>query len=128
MVGQGFADGIDDSAAGVDAAVARMMSIPAQPGRPGAMGGKLGGVGGISMPINISINGGSATAEEIADMAIDKFKDAAPGVLAVCGAGISTPADVKKAIELGADGVLVASAYVKAKNPRQLLEEMARQI
>lgn len=41
----------------------------------------------------------------------------------LCGAGISTGKDVKKAIELGACGVLLASAYVKAKEPKKLLKE-----
>ncbi len=44
----------------------------------------------------------------------------------LCGAGISNGTDVKKAIELGAQGVLLASAFVKAKNPKDLLLEMAR--
>lgn len=43
----------------------------------------------------------------------------------ICGAGISNAQDVKKAIELGAEGVLLASAYVKATDPKKLLEEMA---
>ena len=43
----------------------------------------------------------------------------------ICGAGVSTGADVARAIELGAKGVLLASAYVKAKDPEKLLMEMA---
>ena len=43
----------------------------------------------------------------------------------LCGAGVSNGADVKKAVQLGAAGVLLASAFVKAKNPRELLLEMA---
>ncbi|MEO2154772.1 MAG: triose-phosphate isomerase [Nanoarchaeota archaeon] len=39
------------------------------------------------------------------------------------GAGIKTKEDVKKAIELGAKGVLVASGIVKNKNPKKVLEE-----
>ncbi len=46
----------------------------------------------------------------------------------ICGAGISNGADVKKAIELGAQGVLLASAYVKAKDPKKLLEELCANI
>jgi len=41
------------------------------------------------------------------------------------GAGISTGEDVRKALELGAQGVLVASAVVKAKDPLAKLEEFA---
>lgn len=43
----------------------------------------------------------------------------------LCGAGITTAVDVKKSIELGASGVLLASAFTKAKNPKEKLEELA---
>jgi len=46
----------------------------------------------------------------------------------LCGAGISNASDVKKAIELGVAGVLLASAYVKAAEPKKLLEEMVGNI
>lgn len=42
----------------------------------------------------------------------------------LCGAGISNGEDVRRAVELGADGVLLASAFVKAKNPRVVLLDM----
>ncbi|MCX8198212.1 MAG: triose-phosphate isomerase [Candidatus Micrarchaeota archaeon] len=43
----------------------------------------------------------------------------------LCGAGVSNAEDVRKAIELGAAGVLLASAFVKAKDPKALLASMA---
>ena len=43
----------------------------------------------------------------------------------LCGAGITTAEDVSKALELGSEGVLVASAVVKNKDPRTVLESMA---
>jgi triosephosphate isomerase len=43
----------------------------------------------------------------------------------LCGAGISTGVDVRRAVELGAKGVLVASSIVKAKNPENMIREMA---
>lgn len=46
----------------------------------------------------------------------------------VCGAGISTAADIEKAVELGAAGVLLASAYVKSEDPKALLEGFAKAI
>lgn len=46
----------------------------------------------------------------------------------LCGAGISSGGDIKKAMELGAAGVLLASAYVKAKDPKALLSEMAKSV
>ncbi|MCD6478020.1 MAG: triose-phosphate isomerase [Candidatus Aenigmarchaeota archaeon] len=39
----------------------------------------------------------------------------------LCGAGITNGEDVKKARELGADGILVASAVIKSKNPGKAL-------
>ena len=46
-------------------------------------------------------------------------------VRVLCGAGITTAEDVSKAIDLGSEGVLVASAVVKNKDPRAVLESMA---
>jgi triosephosphate isomerase len=46
----------------------------------------------------------------------------------LCGACVSNANDVKKAIELGAAGVLLASAFVKSPNPKKLLLEMAEAI
>jgi triosephosphate isomerase (TIM) len=43
----------------------------------------------------------------------------------LCGAGVSNAQDVKKAVELGAKGVLLASAFVKSPDPKKLLQEMA---
>lgn len=49
-----------------------------------------------------------------------------PKVIPFCGAGISTGEDVKAAIELGTKGVIVASAVILAKNPRKIVEDMAK--
>jgi triosephosphate isomerase len=46
----------------------------------------------------------------------------------LCGAGISNGEDVRKAVELGADGVLLASAFVKAGNPKAVLLDMANSL
>jgi triosephosphate isomerase len=46
----------------------------------------------------------------------------------LCGAGVSNGTDVKRAIELGAQGVLLASAFVKSPDPKKLLMEMAEAI
>ena len=46
-------------------------------------------------------------------------------VRVLCGAGVTTAEDVSKALELGSEGVLVASAVVKNKDPRAVLESMA---
>jgi triosephosphate isomerase (TIM) len=47
------------------------------------------------------------------------------GVQVLCGAGITTPEDVSKALELGTEGVLVASSIVKSKDPGSILHAMA---
>ena len=44
----------------------------------------------------------------------------------LCGAGIVSGADVKKAIQLGSKGILVASGIVKAKNWNKIIEEFAK--
>jgi len=51
-------------------------------------------------------------------------KAVAPGVKVLCGAGVKTGKDVAKAIELGADGVLLASGVVKAKDQREVLLDL----
>ncbi len=45
--------------------------------------------------------------------------------LVLCGAGIKSKEDVKKAIELGSNGILVASGVVKAKDKEKIIMEMA---
>ncbi|MFB6187460.1 MAG: triose-phosphate isomerase [Halobacteriaceae archaeon] len=45
-----------------------------------------------------------------------------------CGAGISSGSDVKKAADLGAEGVLVASGVAKADNPTAALQELVSEI
>ncbi len=47
-----------------------------------------------------------------------------PLVKVLCGAGIATGEDVKKAAQLGAQGVLLASGVIKAKDPRAVLMDL----
>ncbi len=46
----------------------------------------------------------------------------------LCGAGIVSGNDVSKAVALGADGILVASSVVKAKDWEQKVRELARSL
>jgi len=46
----------------------------------------------------------------------------------LCGAGIVSGEDVTKAVELGVDGVLVASSVVKAPNWKMKVSELARSL
>jgi len=41
------------------------------------------------------------------------------------GAEVTSAEDVSKALELGSEGVLVASGIVKSKDPRIVLQSMA---
>jgi triosephosphate isomerase len=54
--------------------------------------------------------------------------EAASGVKVLCGAGISKGEDVKAAIELGTDGVLLASGVTKADNPEAALRGLVEYI
>jgi triosephosphate isomerase (TIM) len=56
--------------------------------------------------------------------AVDTIATISVDMGVLCGAGISTGADVKKSVELGAKGVLLASAYVNAKNREAFLKDL----
>ena len=66
----------------------------------------------------------STAKPEIVSGAVRAVKDVAD-IPVFCGAGVSNGVDVAKALELGAEGVLLASAFVNAKDPAALLREMA---
>jgi len=61
---------------------------------------------------------------EVVENSVKAAKDINPEVKVLCGAGISTYEDVVSAIDLGADGVLLASGVVKAKDQKKALEEL----
>jgi len=67
----------------------------------------------------------STTKPEVITETVNKIKDLSTKVNILCGAGVSTKEDVKKALELGTDGILVASAFVKAQDPKSILREFA---
>jgi len=63
-----------------------------------------------------------------ADPDIVKNSVNASNVPVLCGAGVSSGEDFKKALELGADGVLVASSIVKSQNPKKAIKELINKI
>lgn len=63
---------------------------------------------------------------DIVRNAVKEIRKISPKVKVLCGAGVKTGKDVKKAIELGAEGVLLASGVTKAKNPIEVLEDLAK--
>jgi len=67
----------------------------------------------------------STTKPEIITATVKKIKDSSNKVGVLCGAGVSNKDDVKKALELGTDGVLLASAFVRARDPKVFLQDLA---
>ncbi len=57
--------------------------------------------------------------------AVAKIKAANPKVLVFVGAGVSNQQDALAAVRLGADGVLLSSAFVRAAEPRAVAEAIA---
>ena len=70
----------------------------------------------------------SKTKPEVVTETVNEIKKINPKIKVLCGAGITNGEDVKKAIELGTVGVLVASGVVKAKNPKSVLEDMTKSL
>jgi len=56
---------------------------------------------------------------------VNAVKESNDKVPVLCGAGISDRNDVEKALALGSSGVLLASAFVKAKDPKAFLKDLA---
>jgi triosephosphate isomerase len=56
--------------------------------------------------------------------AVKQIKQFDKSVLVFVGAGVSNARDVSLSVKLGAEGVLLASAFVKAKSPKALLQSM----
>ena len=65
---------------------------------------------------------------ELITGSLQRIRSVNSTVKVLCGAGITTSEDVSKAIQLGTEGVLVASSVVKSKNPESILSDMANAI
>jgi triosephosphate isomerase len=63
---------------------------------------------------------------EVITRAVDEIRKV-KGVYLIAGAGITSGEDVYKAIELGADGIGVASAVMKAKDPEKVVSDFVSQ-
>jgi len=61
---------------------------------------------------------------EIISDTVKDVKAVNPKVMVLCGAGVNSAEDVSKALELGAAGVLVASAIVKSDTPEKAILEL----
>jgi triosephosphate isomerase len=63
---------------------------------------------------------------EIITETVSKIRRIDKEVTILCGAGITSGDDVKEALRLGTQGVLVASGVVKAKDQVAAIEDLAR--
>lgn len=61
----------------------------------------------------------------IVSRSIEAVKKINNNVKVLCGAGVKNCHDVSKAVELGAEGVLLASGVVKANNKEDVLRDLA---
>jgi triosephosphate isomerase len=68
----------------------------------------------------------TAKPELITDVVQAVKKASAGRIPVLCGAGIHAKEDVRRAVELGAKGILVSSAVVKAKRPERVLRELIK--
>lgn len=59
--------------------------------------------------------------------AVKLVKKISPNTKVLCGAGIHSKEDLTQALKLGAQGVLLAHAAVKAKDPKKFLEKMLKE-
>ena len=67
----------------------------------------------------------SSAKPEIVTNSVREIKAIDKKITVLCGAGVSNADDTKKALALGAEGVLLASAFVKAEDPKKFLSGLA---
>lgn len=65
---------------------------------------------------------------EVVEDSVKGVKSFNKKIKVLCGAGISTGDDMKAAMDLGADGVLLASGIVKAENPKEALLDLVSKL
>ena len=59
---------------------------------------------------------------------VEEVKAINKDVKVLCGAGITTGDDMKAAMDLGADGVLLASGIIKAESPKEALLDLVSKL
>lgn len=65
---------------------------------------------------------------EVVEDTVKDVKAINKNIKVLCGAGISNGEDMAAALELGAEGVLLASGIIKAENPKDALIELVSKI
>lgn len=63
---------------------------------------------------------------ELVEESVKEVKKISQRTIVLAGAGVSNAEDYKKAIELGADGVLLASRFVQSPDPERWTNEMVK--
>ena len=66
----------------------------------------------------------STARPDVIKKSVDDVREIYSDIGVLCGAGVKNKMDVKKAIYLGAKGVLVASGVVKSKNVEEAIEDL----
>lgn len=66
----------------------------------------------------------STAKPEVIENTVKDVKNINPDIKVLCGAGVKTKEDVKIAIKLGADGILLASGITKADDPKEKMLEL----
>lgn len=79
---------------------------------------------GIEEPSLIASNQSMSRSEK-GKQKIKEFIAVVKNAVPLVGAGISEKSDIRESLSLGAKGILVSSAVVKAKNPAKILKELA---
>lgn len=65
---------------------------------------------------------------EVVEDTVKEVKKINKNIKVLCGAGISSADDMASALELGAEGVLLASGIIKSNNPKQALIDLVSKI
>ncbi|MFO7791487.1 MAG: triose-phosphate isomerase [Candidatus Saliniplasma sp.] len=66
----------------------------------------------------------STSKPEVVAEAVRKVKSVNEDVRVLCGAGVKDGEDVKRALELGTEGVLLASGLVKSDDPVEVIKDL----
>jgi len=61
---------------------------------------------------------------EVVERSVEAVREVSEDTAVLCGAGITDGSDVRAAVELGSDGVLVASGVVLAEDPKEALLDL----
>jgi len=70
--------------------------------------------------------GGDISVSDAKPEVVERAVAMVENVKILVGAGVKTTEDIKKAIELGASGVLLASGVTRAENPYEVLTNLAK--